>query len=302
MNDLVATMKELAAHVPAVLYVFQIGADAKARLLYANEAAIPYWGEWDPDKAQPADAGSIGESFHESERAGFVAEFTRAMSTDTDLRWMGRMKDTSGNWRWVRFHSRIRREPDGSMTWYGVMTDAQPEQQAIEAREASEAAKTDLIQRLRMAIDELSTPILEVADEVLAVPIIGVVDSQRAAQVIEKLLHTLVEKQCRTVILDVTGVDVIDTRTADHFLRLIKAVELMGAQCLLSGMRPPVAQALVDLGIDLGAVRTSRNLKHALRESVRGEASRGEKGSRGAMLRALAERARANGSYDGGAQ
>jgi rsbT co-antagonist protein RsbR len=138
-----------------------------------------------------------------------------------------------------------------------------------EALAKSEAAKSELIGRLRLAVDELSTPILEVSEDVLALPIIGVVDSQRAAQVIERLLEEVTRKQCRVVIIDVTGVEVIDTRTADYFLKMIKAVELLGAECLISGIRPAVAQALVDLGIDLGQVRTSRSLRTALTDSIR---------------------------------
>jgi rsbT co-antagonist protein RsbR len=114
----------------------------------------------------------------------------------------------------------------------------------------------------------LSTPILEVWDDVLALPIIGLVDSRRAAQIMERLLEEVVRRQVRTVIIDLTGVEIVDTKTADYFLKVIRAVELLGARCAISGIRPAVAQTLVELGVDLGAIRTARNLKHALRDSL----------------------------------
>lgn len=168
------------------------------------------------------------------------------------------------------------RRKDGTISGaVAVFRDATEKKRLIEDLEAknrdlieSESAKTELVERLRYAIDEISTPILELWDDVLALPIIGVVDSRRSGQIMERLLDEIVRRQSRYVIIDVTGVEVIDTRTADHFMRLMKAVELLGARCRLTGVRPAVAQTMVELGIDLGAVRASRNLKHALRESL----------------------------------
>ncbi|WP_437682846.1 STAS domain-containing protein [Sorangium sp. So ce131] len=168
------------------------------------------------------------------------------------------------------------RGKDGSISGaVAVFRDATEKKRLIEDLEAknrdlveSESAKSELVERLRYAIDEISTPILELWDDVLALPIIGVVDSRRSAQIMERLLDEIVRRQSRYVIIDVTGVEVIDTRTADHFLKLIKAVELLGARCRITGVRPAVAQTMVELGIDLGSVRAARNLKHALRESL----------------------------------
>jgi rsbT co-antagonist protein RsbR len=117
-------------------------------------------------------------------------------------------------------------------------------------------------------VDELSTPILEVSEDVLALPIVGVFDSQRAAQVIERLLDHVSRQSCKTVVIDVTGVDVIDTSTADYFLKTMRSVRLLGADCVLSGVRPAVAQSLVALGLDLSQLRTTRNLRAALREGL----------------------------------
>jgi rsbT co-antagonist protein RsbR len=138
-----------------------------------------------------------------------------------------------------------------------------------ESLERAERERSDLVTRLRMAVDELSTPVLEVWEDVLAIPIIGVVDSRRAADIMSRVLEETVRKQCGFVILDVTGVDVIDSTTAEHFTKLVRAVELIGARCVLTGVRPAVGQTLIDLGLDFGNVRTLRTLKHALRETIR---------------------------------
>ncbi|EYF01624.1 STAS domain-containing protein [Chondromyces apiculatus] len=169
------------------------------------------------------------------------------------------------------------RGQDGAISGaVAVFRDAMDRRHLIDDLEAknrafaeSEQVKTDLVERLRLAIDEISTPILELWDDVLALPLIGVVDSRRSMQIMERLLEEIVRRQSRHVIIDVTGVEIIDTRTADYFLKLIKAVALLGARCRITGVRPAVAQTLVELGIEFGGVRASRNLKHALRDILR---------------------------------
>ncbi|APR80696.1 RsbR, positive regulator of sigma-B [Minicystis rosea] len=133
----------------------------------------------------------------------------------------------------------------------------------------SESAKAQLIERLRFSIDELSTPILEVWDDVLAMPIIGVVDSRRTQEMVQRLLGEVARTQASFVIIDLTGVEIVDTKTADHLMKLMRKVEIVGARCVLTGIRPAVAETLVDIGVDFGRLSTLRNLKHGLREALR---------------------------------
>ncbi|MEO5727899.1 MAG: STAS domain-containing protein [Byssovorax sp.] len=141
---------------------------------------------------------------------------------------------------------------------------------------ASEEAKTQLIDKLRYSIDELSNPILEVWDDVLVMPIIGVVDSRRTADMVQRLLAEVARSQASFVIVDLTGVEIVDTSTADHLMKLIRKVELIGARCVLTGIRPAVAETLVDIGVDFGRITTLRNLKHGLREALRFRRREGE--------------------------
>lgn len=129
--------------------------------------------------------------------------------------------------------------------------------------------KLELIAKQDEAIKVLSTPIIEVWEGVLTLPLFGVVDSQRAAETMERLLHAVMEKGATHAIIDLTGVEVVDTSTADHIGRLVKAAGLIGAQCIITGIRPAVAQTIVNIGIDLSTIITLSTLREALRHCMR---------------------------------
>jgi rsbT co-antagonist protein RsbR len=149
------------------------------------------------------------------------------------------------------------------------LSEQKRHEREMEEKLLAEREKNEALERLRLTVQELSTPILEVWDEILALPVIGVVDSKRAGEIMDRLLCAVAEHQCRFVILDVTGVDVLDTLTADHLLRIVRAVELLGARCALTGIRPSVAQTLVELGVEFGSLVTLRSLKHGIRMCMR---------------------------------
>jgi rsbT co-antagonist protein RsbR len=130
-------------------------------------------------------------------------------------------------------------------------------------------AKLETIEMQQAAIRDLSTPIIEVWASVLCLPVVGIVDSQRSAEMTETLLETIVAKQARLAIVDITGIDVMDTKTADHFIKMAKAVRLLGAECIISGINPGIAQTLTHIGVDLTGVRTMRNLRDALQLHLR---------------------------------
>ena len=131
------------------------------------------------------------------------------------------------------------------------------------------AAKLATIEMQQAAIRDLSTPIIEVWSGVLCLPVVGIVDSQRSAQMTETLLETIIAKQARTAIVDITGIDVMDTKTADHFIKMAKAVRLLGADCIISGINPGIAQTLTHIGVDLTGIRTLRSLRDALQVHLR---------------------------------
>jgi len=116
---------------------------------------------------------------------------------------------------------------------------------------------------------ELSTPVVKLWDGVVAVPLIGTLDSARSQVVMERLLETLVETGSPWAILDITGVPAVDTQVAQHILKTVMAAQLMGAQCIISGIRPQIAQTIVSLGIEFGDIITKANLADALRYALR---------------------------------
>ncbi len=130
-------------------------------------------------------------------------------------------------------------------------------------------AQLETIDQQRRAIQELSTPILQLWEGILVLPVIGFVDSARSQQMMERLLDEIVARQARHVIIDVTGVAVMDTQTADYFTKIFNSVRFLGAHCLLTGIRPAVAQTLVHIGVQLDQVTTRRNLQQGLQECLR---------------------------------
>lgn len=139
----------------------------------------------------------------------------------------------------------------------------------LDTRERELAAMQAKIERQAEAIRELAVPVIEVEDGIVALPVIGTIDAVRAQEIMQTLLQHVVATRSRHVILDLTGVAVVDTRTADYIAKVVGAVELVGARCVVSGLNPLIAQTLVDLGVELGAIKTFRNLKESLRDSLR---------------------------------
>lgn len=128
--------------------------------------------------------------------------------------------------------------------------------------------KLAMIEQQRTAIRSLSTPIIEVWQGVLCLPVVGVMDTARSAEMTNSLLEMIVEKSARFAIIDITGIEVMDTRTVDHFIRMAKAVRLLGAECALTGLSPHIAQTVVHMGLDLSDIVTYRSLRDALQRSV----------------------------------
>jgi rsbT co-antagonist protein RsbR len=122
----------------------------------------------------------------------------------------------------------------------------------------------EVIDRQRQQLLELSTPVIKLWDRVVAVPLIGTLDSARTQVVMETLLQTIVDQDAATAILDITGVPMVDTVVAQYLLKTAMAVRLMGAECVISGIRPQIAQTIVQLGIDLGDITTRATLADAL--------------------------------------
>jgi rsbT co-antagonist protein RsbR len=129
--------------------------------------------------------------------------------------------------------------------------------------EVFQKSREDVIRRQQDEMLELSTPVVKLWDGILALPLIGTLDSARTQVVMENLLHKIVETGSSYAIIDITGVPLVDTLVAQHLLKTVSAARLMGADCIISGIRPQIAQTIVHLGVSLSDVVTKANLADA---------------------------------------
>ena len=126
------------------------------------------------------------------------------------------------------------------------------------------ASREDYIKEQVSIIAEMETPVLQVGKGILLVPIIGILDSRRSQAVMDKMLQTILATRAKVAIIDITGVAAIDTAVSNHILKISRATRLMGCRCVISGVSPDVAQSIVDLGIDMGALATEADMQDAI--------------------------------------
>lgn len=140
------------------------------------------------------------------------------------------------------------------------------------------AARESIISEQAEQLLELSTPVVKLWEGIVAVPLVGTLDSARAQVVMERLLNTLVDTGSEHAIIDITGVPAVDTQVAQHLLKTVVAARLMGAECTISGIRPQIAQTIVALGIEFGDIRTRATLADALVDALRSGRGARQKG------------------------
>lgn len=134
--------------------------------------------------------------------------------------------------------------------------------------EAFQRMREDVISRQQRELLELSTPVVRLWENILALPLIGTLDSERTQVVMENLLEAIVSTRSDIAIIDITGVPTVDTLVAQHLLKTVAAARLMGADCIISGVRPQIAQTIIHLGVDLSAVVTKATLAGALQVAL----------------------------------
>jgi rsbT co-antagonist protein RsbR len=135
--------------------------------------------------------------------------------------------------------------------------------------EAYTKSRESVISRQQQELLELSTPVVELWTGILALPLIGTLDSSRTQVVMQNLLEAIVAKEADLAIIDITGVPTVDTLVAQHLLKTVAAARLMGADCIISGIRPQIAQTIIHLGVDLGNVITKATLADAFRLALK---------------------------------
>jgi rsbT co-antagonist protein RsbR len=167
-----------------------------------------------------------------------------------------------------RIRGEYAKDPEvlASVTW---ATTALLDRLGLYTTEVFQKGREEIINRQQQEMLELSTPVVELWDGVLALPLIGTLDSARTQVVMESLLQRIVETGAGIAIIDITGVPTVDTLVAQHLLKTVAAARLMGADCIISGIRPQIAQTIVHLGVDLQDVITKATLADAFRIALR---------------------------------
>jgi rsbT co-antagonist protein RsbR len=270
--------RTLATYLP--VGVFQT--DAKGDCIYVNdrwqeitgltetEALGPNWAS----TLHPDDRDRVFREWYEAAQAGreFLSEY-RFLNRERKLTWV------SGSAVALFGESGA---PNG---YFGTLTDITVRRRADDVLRESLIQK-ELIRAQEAALAELSTPLIPISEDIVAMPLIGAVDDRRASRVLETLLNGIITTNARVTILDVTGVPTIDTQVANALIRTARAVKLIGAQMVLSGIRPDVAQTLVQLGVDLGGIVTFGTLQTAIAHALKTKADAVGQGQRRASPRA----------------
>lgn len=221
------------------------------------------------------------EFVHPDDREATVAEVARLQAVGGETtRFENRYRRSDGKYLWLSWSAVL--DVEAKLT-YCVAHDITAFKEALADREQALALtaqfesdyrrlEDELRQRVeaqQQAIESMSTPIIQVWDDIVTMPVVGLVDSMRAADMKNSLLDTVARTRAKFAIVDLTGVDTVDTATADHLLKVMRAVGLLGARCVITGIQPSVAQIIVGLGLDMQGVTTLRSLREGLKYCMR---------------------------------
>ena len=207
------------------------------------------------DAIHPDDVGTSSKAIAEHLMTGkpIFAEY-RVFNRQREIRW------------WQVFGDSM---PDadnkGKIRAIGVVRDIT----ALKVAEETARNQLELITRQQKAIRALSTPIIQLWDNIITLPLVGAINSERASEIMDRLLAEVVRLRARYAIMDMTGVDAVDTTTAEQLYRIIRAVALLGGQVRLSGVNPAIAQTMTNLGVDISPFISHRNLQDALQACLR---------------------------------
>jgi PAS domain S-box-containing protein len=212
----------------------------------------------------------LKENVHPDDRVEAIAAFTRACADGKHPGVDFRIIAQDGQPYWLHMVVGLVEHENGQRFLSGFFFD-------ITERKESEQTLRDklkIIERQKNDIRALSTPLLDVSENIVAMPVFGELDDERAGRIMDVLLDTITKRNIRGAILDLTGVASIGNSTAEHIGRIVRAVELLGARAIVAGIRADVARAIVSLDVGLGRIETRASMKDALRVMMNGQGSR----------------------------
>ncbi len=248
--------------LPMQLVVYEIISRTEIRLILANQTVLHMSGFAEselvgkqPSEFFPAD---------EAKRALRTVQMCVDSGTIVDIT---AEVDLPHGHRWLQCACVPLRDSQGRITRAAILMQDVTDQKNQER--AEHERQEEIIVQQQATLAELSTPLLAISETTVVMPLVGVIDSRRVIQIMETLLNGVAASRASTVILDITGVALVDTQVANAFIRASQAVSLLGAQLVLTGIRPEVAQTLVGLGVDLRGIITRSTLRDGINYALR---------------------------------
>jgi len=215
------------------------------------------------------DSAVLNARVHPEDFDAYTASVVTAVEQLTPWMCEGRYLFPDGSIRWWQGTSTPLRNDRDEVIFNGFVLDITDRKQAEEAMRQSQIQQ-EIILAQQATLEELSTPLIPISDTVMVMPLIGSMDSRRAQQVLDTLLGGVAAARAEIVIIDITGVSIVDTQVANALIRAAQAVKLLGAQVMLTGIRPEVAQTLVGLGVDLSTMITRSTLQSGIALAMQG--------------------------------
>ncbi len=219
------------------------------------------------------DFNALMARVHPEDLEAYTASVVSAVERLTPWMFEGRFVLPDGNIHWWQGTSTPVRNNRDEIIFNGFVLDITDRKQAEEAIRQSQIQQ-EIILAQQATLEELSTPLIPISDTVMVMPLIGSMDSRRAQQVLDTLLHGVAVARAEIAIIDITGVSIVDTQVANALIRAAQAVKLLGAQVMLTGIRPEVAQTLVGLGVDLSMIITRSSLQSGIALAMQNVRSR----------------------------
>jgi rsbT co-antagonist protein RsbR len=263
--------------------------DHRGTFVLVNRAAAEVFGRTPDEVVGQHDVELYGDSAYAE---NYIAEDNQVLATLDERTIEERVRHYTGDERWYQTTKRPLVLPNGDVQLLGFSVDitarretlqrleeaaAEVERRAAEAFRQAEAKaalveeldqKLGIIESQHQEILALSAPLLDVGERVLAVPIVGALTATRTIEIMTRLLNAIVDRQVERVVVDLTGLETIEMDTAEQLMGIIRAIRLLGSEAVITGIRPAVAQIIVELGIDLSAFNTKRTLRAALLDAT----------------------------------
>lgn len=260
LEEEVAGYRRLVDNMPGMVYQFLLRPNGWMGFIFVSEGSREVYG-LAPEEIARDYRAAFGQ-VHREDAEHFMRSVRESAATLEAYKWEGRLQ-RGGETRWIQAASRPLRQADGSILWDGVILDI-TQRKAADAALAHSFRQEETIRLQEELLAELSTPLIPLTSQVMVMPLVGGVDEVRATRIREALLQGVVRHRATTILLDITGVSALDARAAAALVRAAKAVALVGAELVLTGICPGVARSLVSQGADLGSVRTLGSLQAAV--------------------------------------